>query len=166
MHAMSGNTSNSHRSLGQRLSALLEVMRKLPGCGGLARVAIALFDPRTEILRAYAHAGDGNQLLDHYEVALRDVPSLALLASGDQPRVVDDLESYGHATSPHTIALREAGYRSSLTLPVWRNGEFVGFVFLNTDQVASFTPLVVDLLRPFASGMAEMAMRELAALPS
>lgn len=162
---MSTVTAYSHRSLGQRLAALMDVMRKLPGCSGLARVAIALFDPRTETLRAYAHAGDSNQLLDHYEVGLRDVPSLALLASGEEPRIVDDLEEYGHATSPHTIALREAGYRSSLTIPVWRNHEFVGFVFLNTDQVSSFTPLVVDLLRPFASGMAEMAIRELASTP-
>lgn len=146
-------------ALSVRLAALLGEIRRLPGCGALSRLSVALYDPRTDILRAYAQTGD---TLEHYQLALSEVPSLAILASGDQPRVVDDLESWGHATSYHTIALREAGFRSSLTIPVHDDGQLRGFIFFNADLPRAFTPAVVALLAPFAASIAAMTAREVA----
>lgn len=145
--------------LSSRLVALLTEVRRLPGCAPVGRLSVALYDQRRDVLRAYAQTSD---TLDRYEIGLAEVPSLAILAAGDEPRVVLDLATYGRHSSPHTAALREAGYRSSLTVPVRHRGEFVGFIFFNADAPGVFTPQVVALLAPFANAIAEMTLREVA----
>lgn len=145
--------------LSSRLIALLTEVQRLPGCRSVARIAVALYDARRDVLRAYAQTCD---TLDRYEIGLAEVPSLAILATGDEPRVVDDLAVYGRSSSPHTAALREAGYRSSLTIPVYRSGSLEGFIFFNADQPGVFTPPLVAALMPFAHGITAMAVREVA----
>lgn len=137
------------------LVTMLTALRQLPGCAGLARVAVALYDPHTDMLHSRAVT---DALLERYQIPLDEVPSLAILATGDEPRVVDDLAIYGHRGSPHTAALREAGYRSSLTFPVNRGDTLVGFVFFNAETPRFFLPAVVSVLTPHVPAIVILAL--------
>jgi GAF domain-containing protein len=149
-----------------RLKGLLEELRRLPGCGPLQRLSVALYDDSRNTLRTYASSGGSQDPLIDYEVQMAEVPSLAILAASDQPRIVDDLATYGRDTSEHTVALRAAGFRSSLTIPVSDGPAFVGFVFFNSTREGFFTPPVVSQLAPFSSSILAMVRRETGIQPA
>jgi len=54
---------------------------------GVVRVAVALYDRRTDVIKTFVHSTEGAaQPFLHYEARLHDVPSLAELAAhGDDP---------------------------------------------------------------------------------
>lgn len=144
-----------------RLSALHGEIARLPGFAPLTRISVALYDHRTEILSTFAHSGEAAVELEYHQVPMAEVPSLAILATGIEPRVVDDLSVYGNSGSEHTLALRQAGLVSSLTFPVHRGEVFLGFVFFNATVKGFFTATAVRLLSPFSSAILDMAAREL-----
>lgn len=141
------------------LATVLRQLRRLPECGGIERVSVALYDHTTNRLRASAAATVGVEPLPHYEIDFDEVPSLAILATGSDPRVIDDMATYGRDSSPHTMALRAAGYRSSLTAPIHADGQFVGFVFFNALVKRYFTPSVVGRLAPHAPTILRLVQR-------
>lgn len=142
--------------IGTRLGHVLGELRRLPGYAPLGRLAVVLYDAPSDMLSSYAHAGQSGGLLDHAEYPLSEVPSLALLAAAGQPRVVDDLDGDG---SPRTAALRHAGFRSSLVVPVYRADELQAFIFFNAVTSAFFEPDVVRALLPFARDLAGLVQR-------
>jgi hypothetical protein len=146
-------------SLGRRLADLLGEIRHLPGFEPLGRIAVALYDERRDMLCSYAHAGQSGDLLDRHEYLLEEVPSLAILAGGDQPRVVDDIKRYGRDDSPHTSALRHAGFRSSLTVPVHSGASLAAFIFYNALEPGFFRAEVVRTLLPLSAGLVTMVRR-------
>ena len=42
----------------------------------IARIAVALYEPETGILKTYAHSSGEDNPLDHYQASLEDAPSL------------------------------------------------------------------------------------------
>jgi len=146
-------------SLGCRLAEVLGEIQRLPGFAPVGRIAVALYDERRDMLCSYAHAGQSGDLLDHHEYPLEEVPSLAILAGGDQPRVVDDIGRYGRDDSPHTSALRHAGFRSSLTVPVHSGVSLAAFIFYNAFEPGFFRPEIVRALLPLSSGLVAMVRR-------
>ncbi len=147
--------------LAARLGALYHQLRRLPGLAPLGRVAVAHYDERQDLLCSFAHCGETDDPLETYETRLTDVPSLAILAGGDSPRVVDDLSIYGNNATPHTLAIRGAGFRSSLTFPIRNGATLLGFVFFNATIPAFFTPAIVATLAPFTTAIVAMAAREI-----
>ncbi|MBC7952976.1 MAG: hypothetical protein H7Z12_14310 [Rhodospirillaceae bacterium] len=143
----------------RRLSDLLGEIRRLPECGSVERLSVALYDHQRNCLRSLAAASIGHDPLKDYEIDLEEVPSLAILATGDAPRIVDDLFSYGRDSSVHTTELRAAGYHSSLTMPVSEDGYFIGFVFFNAVTKRAFTPAAVGRLLPYCAAILAMVRR-------
>lgn len=142
-----------------------EVHRRLgrvKGFAPLRRIAVVGYDADQDLLFALAHSGEAAGL-DLYECRLSDVPSLALVASGETPRVIDDLSVFGGSGSHHTRALLAAGLVSSLTVPVFAEGVLAAFVFLNADVPGFFTPAVVAALKPVCAAIVGSAMEVLAA---
>lgn len=159
MNVHVGAHDQAAAALGFRMAQLLDDLRRLPGFETLGRIAVALYDERRDMLCSYAHAGQGGDLLDRHEYLLAEVPSLAILAAGDQPRVVDDLARYGRDDSPHTAMLRRAGFRSSLTVPVLDAGSLAAFIFYNAQAVGFFRPEVVRTLMPLSAGLVSLVRR-------
>lgn len=145
--------------IGTRLGMVLQHLRQLPGYAPLGRVAVALYDPARDMVCSYAHAGRGGGILDHAEYPLSEVPSLALLAAAGQPRVIDDLGAAGDGGSPQVKALRQAGFRSSLTIPVYRDDQLQAFIFFNAAADGFFLPEVVRVLLPMARDLAGLVRR-------
>ncbi len=132
--------TDDSRSLAERLRIIHEALRvRFPGIG---RIAVALYDPGTDTVKTFAHASDTEEPLVHYEAHLADVPSLQALAAEGGHRIVGDLTDYGNGNTTHTRRVREA-YRSSVTWPLYRNGNLAGFLFFNSREPDYFTEDVV-----------------------
>jgi HD-GYP domain-containing protein (c-di-GMP phosphodiesterase class II) len=103
----------------------------------ISRVAVALYDEDTDMLKTFAHASEGASPLAFYEATLAGSASLSEIARRRQARVVNDTDIYGEA-SAHSRKIRGGGYGSSYTLPIFRGGDFIGFLFFNAAEKEAF----------------------------
>lgn len=117
---------------------------------GISRVAVAIYDSRTDLLKTFVHSTEGESPFQHYEAKLSDVPSLAELARSHTERIIQDLQAVDWWTGPHHRQLLETGFRSSYTKPFYDQGELFGFVFFDSDQPNYFSPPVVRHLTLYA----------------
>ncbi|MDD5248826.1 MAG: HD domain-containing protein [Rhodocyclaceae bacterium] len=104
----------------------------------VARIAVALYDAPTDTLKTYAHSGEGDNPLPFYEARLGDSASLREIVQRGQPRVVNDIDLYGEAAE-HSKQIRGGGFGSSYTLPIFHNGDLLGFLFFNSYEKGVFT---------------------------
>ncbi len=127
---------------------------------GVERIAVALYDAKTDTLRTFTHSSRGAHPLDHYTARLSDVPSLRKLADESSIRVLDSLGNTMDAY--HTRAIGNS-YRSSLTVPFYSGELLSGFIFFNGHEPGYFTKervaglsliaelicsLVIDTMKP------------------
>lgn len=110
------------------------------------RVAVALYDERTQVLKSYLHSSGEDSPLDNYEAALAEAPSLLELLEDGKARVLNDLAVLDGGEHPHTRAMRDQGYASSYTLPFYFNGAFEAFIFFDSYRKQVFTPRVLRAL--------------------
>lgn len=97
------------------------------------RIAVALYDPATDMLKTYAHSSKGADPLSHYEARLGDSATLQEIVRHGRPRVINDLEQV-QAERQHSRSIRGQGYGSSYTMPVFYHGSFLGLLFFNSQQ--------------------------------
>jgi len=145
------------------VSGLIELHERMRSAGGLAqltRIAVAVYDVKTDLLRTFIHSSAEETPLNHYVARLREVPSLAEIARNGQPRVVNDLSLYNPA-AVHSRRVVEGGYRSSYTVPLMEDGRLAGFLFFNSTEAGFFTPVVLHQLWPYAQIAAFIATMEL-----
>ena len=103
--------------VGDQIAALHASLRaEFPG---VDRVAVALHDPETDLLRTFAQSTVGDSPLAFYDARLQDVTSLQDLAARGGVRVLDDLSLQIWKGSVHSQRLLEKGYLSSLTVPFY-----------------------------------------------
>jgi len=130
----------------------------------VARVAVAIYDPKTRVLKAFAHSSGGDDPLPHHQASLDDVPSLKQLADERRPRVLNRLTDDAEARSEHARRLGIAGYRASYTVPMFVDGEFFGFAFFDSREPDVLTPAALAQLDVFGHLVTLMTVRELAAI--
>lgn len=105
------------------------------------RIAVALYDSHTDILKTYVHSTvGGEQPLRHYESQLSQSHSLMEVVKQKKPRVINDLAIFAQSTHLHAKKIAEFGFVSSYTLPILQNGSLLGFVFINSKQKDVFRP--------------------------
>ncbi len=102
------------------------------------RVAVALYSPRTNMLRTFAHSTIGAAPLWHYEANLDSVPSLVELLRTRHDRLLEDLSVFAGRPALHSRYLLEQGFRASYTQPIFEREQFMGFVFVNTRHPKGF----------------------------
>lgn len=103
----------------------------------VARIAVALYDATTDTLKTFAHSSTDANPLPFYEATLGASRSLQEIVARRQPRVVNDTELYGDLAR-HSTQIRSGGFGSSYTLPIFRSGEFLGFLFFNAHEKDAF----------------------------
>lgn len=128
----------------------------------VARIAVALYDAATDTLKTYAHASDGDSPLKFYEAKLANSESLTEIVHRRQARVVNDLDLYGQG-SEHARRVRAGGFGSSYTLPIFRNGSFLGFLFFNAEEKGAFAERSLHFFDLFGHMLALMVVDSLAA---
>ena len=110
------------------------------------RIAVAIYDEKTDLLKSYVHSSGGDNPLQHYQSKLSNSPSLMQIIEQHRPRVVKDLSIFSKDSQKHSKKIKDQGYASSYTLPMYLNDVFFGFVFFNSNQKEAF---VDDVLHYF-----------------
>lgn len=150
---------NHSSSLNQKLRAIHDAMRN--HFNFINRIAIALYDDQSQILKTFlASSGKSNPLI-HYESKIDDAPSLKEVIKTRQPRVVNDLSIFDFGQHEHTIKIKNEGFHASYTLPIFYDDKFLGFVFFNSNQKNCFTHEVLNLLDIFGHLVISVIMIEM-----
>ncbi len=148
--------------LGLRIQSLHSIL--LGRYPFIARVALALYDPDTDLLKTFASSNEGGPTLQRHEATLASVPSLQALRDTRSSRVVDDIAARFPDGSVHTDWLKANRYRSSYTLPIFQGQTLSAFVFFDATEPGAFTPAVCGVLDPFADIIAQLYLLRLSAV--
>ncbi len=151
-----------HQGLAERLACFHDEVKR--DFDGINRIAIAIYDSATDILKSFVHSSEGDNPFEHTVARLSDLKPLALLAKTGARRVINDLDAHVPSTPAHLRRLVAAGYRSSWCVPIFHKGTFHGFVFFNSFQAGYFTPQVLQRLRPVAEVVSLHTIMELDAV--
>ena len=127
----------------------------------IARIAVALYDQKTDMLKTFIDSSGGDQPLVHYQALLSDSPSLQEILLEGGPRVVNDLDLFSEGVHDHTRSIISQGYKSSYTLPMYVNSVFFGFTFFNAYEKAPFSPDVLHYLDLFGHLVSLVVSNEL-----
>lgn len=134
-------------SIEDQITALHDNLRA--EIAGVVRMAVAVYDAKTDALKTFVNSTEGGSPLVHYEAKLAEVPSLAELAEGRRDRVVDDLSIFEDSATEHSQILLQR-YGSSYTKPLYEDDHLRGFVFFDAVDRGFFTPSVVQRLSIYA----------------
>lgn len=157
--------ANLHENLPltEKLQFLHQVIRE--DFSFIDRLAIALFDEQTEMLKTYTHSTEGrDNPVTTYEAPLSGTPSLRTIIEHRRPRLVQDLNIFSHGTHEHTKRIAATGYKSSYTMPLYQSGVFIGFLFFNSLQEHPFTPTTLRQIDIYGHLIALMVINELTAI--
>jgi HD-GYP domain-containing protein (c-di-GMP phosphodiesterase class II) len=153
---------NSHLPLKEKIKRAHEIVKeKFPF---VARVAITLYDPETRVLKTYMHSSGDDNPLKHYHALLDEAPSLREILNKGRPRVVNKLVTFNDSDHEHAKRIGRQGYAASYTMPMYHNGEFIGFLFFNSYESDVFTEKVLSDIDVYGHLISLMIINELATL--
>jgi HD-GYP domain-containing protein (c-di-GMP phosphodiesterase class II) len=137
------------------------VQKQLPF---VARIAVALYDPKTNLLKTYLHSSGEADPLPHYQAGLSEAPSLTNILKEGRPRVINNMLTFENGKHEHTRRIGREGYAASYTMPIFNNGALVGFIFFNSHERDIFTESVLNQLDIFGHLISLMVVNELTAM--
>lgn len=114
----------------------------------LDHISVAVYDAKTDFLSTLLDCSGDTVVMSNYQGRLADSISLSEIFQTGKPRVINDLEVLSEVTKEHVQRIRDAGYRSSYTMPIYYKDTFFGFIFFNSSQTNSFQPDIVSHLNP------------------
>ena len=130
--------SSSYENLSVRLEAMHSTVRAM--APDIDRMAVALYDPQDDLLKTYINSTVEGQVLTSHQYRLSDSHSLSALAQDHALRVLTDIQETFDRETPHSAYILDQGYRSSMTLPLFHQGAFLGFLFFDSRDSGTFTP--------------------------
>lgn len=153
---------NKNLSLTEKLRFIHSVVRDCLGC--VDRIAVVLYDPKTDLLKTFLHSSDEDHPLAQYQAKLAESGSLLTVLRSGRARVVNDLAVFEYGEHVHTRQIAEQGFQSSYTLPMYHNGAFLGFVFFDSYHKHSFQPEVLHELDLFGHLVSLIVSSEIAGI--
>lgn len=132
--------------------------------GDIDRVAAALYDPKTDLVKTFLASSGTDCPLVHYQAHLAETPSLAEVLRTGRPRVLNDLATHADLTHRHAAEIVRHGYRSSYTMPMYYSGAFFGFLFFDSRQPQRFQPEALHALDVFGHLIALVIIHDLTRL--
>jgi HD-GYP domain-containing protein (c-di-GMP phosphodiesterase class II) len=148
------------RSLSERLEIVHRVLKARHSY--IERVAVALYDAPTAMLRTFADSSGAARPLQRYEAALSEAPSLAEMLQVGRPRVVNDLAVFDDEAHAHSSIIRAQGYRASYTVPLTLNGVLWGVLFFDATEPGVFSQDVLTELDVYAHLISSVTTHEIA----
>ena len=130
----------------------------------IVRIAIAIYDPETSLLKTYLHSSGDDNPLDNYQTLLEDAPSLKDILKKGLPRVANNLLTFEDGKHEHTRRIGRQGYAASYTLPMFNNGTFFGFIFFNANKKDVFDENVLRQIDVYGHLISLMVLNELASV--
>ena len=130
----------------------------------IVRIAIAIYDPETTMLKTYVHSSGDDNPLEHYQALLNDAPSLKAILKKGLPRVANNLLTFEDGEHEHTRRIGRGGYAASYTLPMFNDGVFFGFIFFNSNEKDVFTEKVLRQVDIYGHMISLTVLNELTAI--
>ncbi|MDD2775418.1 MAG: HD domain-containing protein [Gallionella sp.] len=130
------------------------------------RVAVAIYDAKTDLLKTFVHSSGGESPLTLYAAKLSDSNSMLEILQKGAPRLVNDLDVFSNGSAMHTQRIAAHQYQSSYTIPMLHNGEFFGFVFFNSYQKNVFHEMALHYLDIIGHLLSLLVIHEMAAMRS
>ncbi len=100
--------------------------------GFIDRVSVAIYDPKTDLLKTFVQSSNEGNPLTLYSAKLADSATMMEILKVGRPRVVNDLDIFKNVPAEHARRIAALRYKSSYTMPMFMNGEFFGFLFFNS----------------------------------
>lgn len=152
--------STTGATVESRLRVLHEIL--LARLETVDRIAVAIYDPGTDLLKTFASSNRGSTPLRAYQARLAEVPSLKQLAESHSARVIHDIPGTLIGDTVHSRWLREQGFQSSFTLPVYLGPQLAGFVFMDSREADTFGPATLSFVQNFAQLASQLYLAQLA----
>jgi len=130
----------------------------------IIRIAIAVYDPETKVLKTFLHSSGEDNPLSHYQSLLANAPSLKSILEKGRPRVVNDLNEFAYGAREHTQKIKNQGYAASYTMPMYNEGIFIGFLFFNSDKKDVFTENVLRQLDVYGHMISLLIINEFSSI--
>ena len=127
----------------------------------IVRVAIAIYDPETSVLKTFLHSSGEDNPLAHYSAQIEDAPSLKEILKTGLPRVINNMLTFEGEGGEHTRRLGRYGYAASYTMPMFNNGNFFGFIFFNSDKKDVFDENTLRQLDTYGHLISLMVINEI-----
>ncbi|MFI5343087.1 MAG: HD domain-containing phosphohydrolase [Chlamydiales bacterium] len=150
---------NKTSSLSDKIRFIHSVVRDC--CDYVDRIAVAIYDSKSDILETFVYSSDEENPLTHYQATLAKASSLQQIAQSGQARLVNDLNVFDGGKNEHTKRIKDQGFKSSYTLPIYHNGLFLGFVFFNSYGRNSFPTETFHVLDLFGHLISSLVTSEL-----
>ena len=158
-----------HQDIFTALNGKLPLTEKVEFVHGLVkgrfefidRVAVAIYEPKTDLLKTFVHSSGSDNPLSLYSARLADSVSLQEILKMGRPRVVNDMDVFSSASALHTRRIAAQKYGSSYTMPMFLNGEFFGFLFFNSYRKYAFNDAVLHYLDVVGHLLSLMVIHEM-----
>lgn len=162
VHVDTLESLNQHIPLKEKLFRTHQVIKEsLPF---IARIAIAIYDPQTRVLKSFLHSSDGDNPLEHYQMLLDEAPSLKNILDKGQPRVINNMLTFENSLKEHTQRIGRSGYAASYTMPIFNDGDFLGFIFFNSFEADVFNEQTLSQIDIFGHMISLMIIKELSVI--
>jgi len=130
----------------------------------IVRIAVAIYDPETKVLKTFLHSSGDDNPLGNYQALLDDAPSLKDILKKGLPRVANNLLTFENGQHEHTRRIGRQGYAASYTLPMFNNGVFFGFIFFNSNEKNVFSENVLRQIDIYGHIISLTVINELSSL--
>jgi len=127
----------------------------------ITRIAIAIYDSDTGILKTYLHSSGDDHPLENYQALLDDAPSLKSILDKGMPRVINNMLTFEGSEHEHTRRIGRQGYAASYTMPMFNEGQFFGFMFFNSYEKDVFEEKVLREIDLYGHMISLMVINEL-----
>ena len=127
-------------------------------------MAVALYDPKDDLLKTFINSTPSGRSLSSHEYRLGDSQSLSALARDRGVRLISDVQHQLRPDTAHSTYVLSEGFSSSLTVPLFHQGDFLGFLFFDSRQRHTFTPEVQRELVMYAQVVAMAIANEVMAV--
>lgn len=148
-------TTEAYDTLSERVRAMHDALAATSP--EIDRIACAVYDPVDDTLKTFLNSTRDGKALRAYQYRLADSESLSYLARTRELRLLTDVQNQLAPTTAHSRYVLEEGYRSSFTVPLYHQDEFLGFVFFDSRASDTFTGPVQRELVLYA-GLLAMAI--------
>ncbi len=153
---------NRHIPLKEKLVSAHQVIKNnLPF---IARIAIAIYDPETRVLKTFIHSSGDDNPLENYQALIDDAPSLKHILDKGRPRVINNLLTFDDTGKEHVKRIGRTGYAASYTMPIFNDGDFLGFIFFNSFEAEVFDEQALSQLDVFGHLVSLMIISELSSI--
>ena len=128
----------SYRNLSARLQGLHDQL--LEYAPDVERIACALYDESDDLLKTFINSTRNGEVLRSHQYRLHDSESLTHLARSKELRLLTDIQDTLQPTTAHSAYVLAEGFQSSFTVPMYHQGDFLGFMFFDSRKQDTFTP--------------------------